>query len=301
MRHIQAVDVDFLNPETAKLENSGEEGAQRSLISQMQRALPLPSFLRKALNRRRYEYPGVAVVEAMLLALKVATESYLQGPIVAVDLAVPFPLAKSGRKLVQSASRIADFESVLGTQIAGQAAARANGIGACYDYPEEENCDGKNKPQLVLTVDYSRAALTAMLWIEEAGVFEYRRIQHDVDLGADALYRCEHSQSDKPCYERLPEMLRQVVKMPLEDAESDVPGMIGNLVLLGERATEGRFTKVLQQVLREQAASTSVTNPEWKEGGIVDPVFAAARGVAATSWQRQKEPFVKTDLQGGHR
>jgi hypothetical protein len=58
-----------------------------------------------------------------------------------------------------------------------------------------------------------------------------------IDLGAGALYRCQHLEIDEPCYEGLAEALRQVVKMPLEDVESDVPSMVGALVL-GERATD---------------------------------------------------------------
>ena len=112
-------------------------------------------------------------------------------------------------------------------QIAGQAAARANGIGTYYQCSEGDHCDGGASPQVMLTVDYSRAALTAILWIVDDRVFEYRRTRHDVDLGADTLSRCQHSQIDESCYEGLAAALGQVVKMPLEDFESDVPGVVG--------------------------------------------------------------------------
>ena len=240
--------------------------------------------------------PDATAIEAMLLALKVATESYLEGPIAVADLAVPFSLTQSGEQLLKSASSIAGFKRVLGTPIAGQAAARANGIGACHYYHEKDHCDGEDAPQLLLTVDYSRATLTAMLWLEDTGVYEERRIRHNVDLGGDALYSCQHSRSEEPCYERLAEALRQLVKMPLEDTGSDVPGMVEGLVLLGVGATDGHLKVALQQVQQEQAVLMSIANPIWDEIGICNPVFAAARGIAGASWQRQKEPSTKNEL-----
>jgi hypothetical protein len=276
------------------LHHSVEEASLRNpLLLHIKHALPLPSFLDKALAHWQYQSPDINAVEAMLLALKIATESYLEGPVAVTDLAVPFPLPESGQQLLSSVSSLAGFENVLGIQIAGQAAARANGIGVCHNHhPVEDHCSSQHTtPQLVLTVDYSRAALTAMLWIEESSIFEYRRIKHDLDIGTDALSRCQqHSQGDEECYKQLAEALRQVIKMPLKETESNVPSVIGVLVLLGERATDERFNEILQQVLWEQAMVMSVKSPEWKESGMINPVFAAARGVGAASWTRQNEP-----------
>lgn len=41
--------------------------------------------------------------------------------------------------------------------------------------------------QLTLTVDYTQAALTALLFVEECGVLEYRRVLHDTRFGVDGL------------------------------------------------------------------------------------------------------------------
>lgn len=190
---------------------------------------------------------------------------------------------------------MAGFKSVAGPVTAGHAAARANGFGACYSYIEDNHCNGEDAAQLVLTVDYSRAALTAMLWIVESGVFEYSRIRHDLDLGADALYECQHSPSDKPCYEGLAEALRQIVKMPLEAAASNVPTMVGSLVLLGEQATDEHLKETLQQVLQEQAVQMSMTRPEWSKDMMIDPLFVAASGVAEASWLRQTERPIENE------
>lgn len=100
MRRVQAADVAFMHPEQPELRHPGKEVAQSPLLSRVQHALPLPSFLDRALNRWQYNSPDVTAVEAILLALKVATESYLEGPVAVADLAVPFPLAHSGKHLL---------------------------------------------------------------------------------------------------------------------------------------------------------------------------------------------------------
>jgi hypothetical protein len=78
--------------------------------------------------------------------------------------------------------------------------------------------------------------------------------------------------------------------MPLEDTESDLPGTIGVLVLLGEQAGDGRLREILQKVLQEQPASSVVTSLDLEESKMVNPMFAAARGVAEISWVGQNEP-----------
>lgn len=79
--------------------------------------------------------------------------------------------------------------------------------------------------------------------------------------------------------------------MALEGAGSDVPDLDGRMVLFDEQATDGRLKDILQQVLREQVMSVSVKSPEWKETGIINRMFAAARGISPASWQRQREPW----------
>lgn len=296
MRHVQATDVASVHEEMPEFTYLSKAVTRSSFLSRMQHSLPLPSFLHKALSRWQYQPLDITALEGMLLALKVATESYLGGPVTIADLAAPMPLSPLGQQILRSASSLAGLDRAVGVQIAGQAAARANGIGTYYQYSEEDHCDGGASPQVILTVDYSRAALTAILWIEDDSVFEYRRIRHDVGLGADALYRCQHSEIDEPCYERLAEALRQVVKMPLEDVEGDVPSMIGGLVLLGEKATDWRLRQILQQVLTEQGVSISMKKSEYEESDMIDPTFAAARGVAAASWSNQNEQPAKSDL-----
>jgi hypothetical protein len=119
-----------------------EASLRNSLLLHIQHALPLPPFLNKALVHWQYQSQDIYAVEAMLLALKVATESYLEGPVAVADLAVPFLLPESGRQLLPSVSRLAGFENVLGIQIARKVAAKANGIGVCHNHHSvEDHCN----------------------------------------------------------------------------------------------------------------------------------------------------------------
>jgi hypothetical protein len=52
----------------------------------------------------------------------------------------------------------------------------------------------------------------------------------------------------------------------------------------------------LQQVLAEQGVSISVEKSEYKEIGMIDLTFAAARGAAADSWSNRNEQHAKSDL-----
>src|SRR5271155_5082934 len=90
MRHIQATEAPaslYLEPPNFRY--CAQQLALSPLRLLSQRALQLPSFLDKVLNPWRYQSSDVATVEAMLLALKVATESYLGGPLTVADLAFP--------------------------------------------------------------------------------------------------------------------------------------------------------------------------------------------------------------------
>jgi hypothetical protein len=87
--------------------------------------------------------------------------------------------------------------------------------------------------------------------------------------------------------------------MPVEGVESDIPTKVGSLVLLGEKGTDPRLRQVLQQVLAEQSISIALGKSKHEGGAMVDPTFAAARGIAAASWGNQNDPWAfpaKNDL-----
>lgn len=156
MRHIQATEaLASLYLEPPSLSYRVQQLALSPLRLLSQRALQLPSLLDKVLNPWRYRSSDVVFVEAILLALKVATESYLGGPMTVADLASPIPLSHSGCQFLNSPSSKIGVQNTLRIHIAGQAAAAANEISVCYGHPEHDRSYGPPLPQLVLTLEYS--------------------------------------------------------------------------------------------------------------------------------------------------
>lgn len=271
---------------TSEVHHPGTPEALDFLLQQLQHYLP-SAPLTSALSHWPHQDRDTNVVKAMLLALKSAAEAYLESPAPVADLVVPMTISERGRQIFESASSSAGFRRVTGFPVAGSLAAMANGICPFYQHPEKCPYDDDRPGQLILTVDYSRAALTAILYLEEMCVFDILRERHDVNLGADALSQCQPRETDDGSYRALTEALSEVVKMPVERVEPDVPQTVAGLVLLGERGTEPHLRRALQHVLAEQ----NIFIVSGDDGySLVDPTFAAAQGIAAASWGNQNRP-----------
>ena len=124
----------------------------------------------------------------MLEAFKTATDSYLEVSISAAEITVPFPVSDSYLDSLRSACSSLSLHMPLFAQPpAGILAARANRIAyrVRRRISEQSRVDGV--AQLILTVGYTRAAPTALLAVEECGVFEYRRVLHDTRHGVHGL------------------------------------------------------------------------------------------------------------------
>jgi len=253
----------------------GEVQASLSLQS-------LSSFLPPWLGGRNARSQSLS---RMLKALKTATESFLEASISTAEITVPFPVPDSYLDSLRSACSSLSLHMPLSAQPpAGILAARANGIvGKCdmvSAYEVSEQSQANDPAQLILTISYTRAALTTLLVVEECGVFEYRRVLHDTRLGVDGL----SGRSDSS-YDDLGRALRNVTSLPLEDGNGAELKWISNLVLLGESAGDQRLHDVLKAVLGEQFGRLAPTVSEGRMG-ITDPLYAASRGVAQDCWDR---------------
>jgi hypothetical protein len=142
--------------------------------------------------------------------------------------------------------------------------------------------DHEDEPeQLILTVEYTRAALTALLVVEECGVFEHRRVLHDNGIGADHLsHDADRIRSD------LVHALRNVTKLPLQDGNGEGLAQISNLVLLGESAGDSQLHDALKEAPGEKMSGLSIMTVSDGITGIIDPTVAASRGVAQDCWDR---------------
>ncbi len=225
----------------------------------------------------------------MLEALKTATESYLETSLSTAEVVMPFPVSNSYLHDLRSACSYLSLHMPLSAQPpAGILAARAHGIGGnCpSDTASKVSREQWDDPeQLILTIDYSRAALTALLVAEECSTFEYRRVLHDTRLGTDGLFRGSDSSGPDSSRDDLARALRKLTSLPLEDGNGEGLKQISELVLLGESASDRRLHDVLMEVLAEQSGSL-VTAAYDERPRVIDPLFAASRGVAYDCWDR---------------
>ncbi|KAL8723922.1 MAG: hypothetical protein Q9166_008220, partial [cf. Caloplaca sp. 2 TL-2023] len=212
----------------------------------------------------------------MLQALRTASESYLETPLAGVEVVVPFPASDAFlRTLRSTCSSLGIYLPLSAPPPAGILAARAYGIGrGCPD--DDQWYD----EQLILTVDYSRAALTALLVYEDCGYFEMGDDLHNTTLGADAL----STSSDRGRAD-LARALRKITRLPLHIGNGAGLTEISELILIGESAGDKQLQDVLKEVLSEQSDSL-LKGANERRTGVIDPIFAASRGVAYDCWDR---------------
>ncbi|KAL8809923.1 MAG: hypothetical protein Q9200_003001 [Gallowayella weberi] len=206
----------------------------------------------------------------MLKALKTASESYFQSTLLSAEVVVPFPASGTFFDALRSASSSLSIEMPMSEQPpAGIVVARALGLGReCLDEPRKAE-----EEQLILTIDYSRAALTALLVYEECNIFEYRRMLHNISLGTDSM-----SNGHKDSRQSLLRALRTITNLPLGSGNGAGLTQINEIILTGESAGDQQLEDVLREVQREQTG-TLVTSAKERRTKI-DPVFAASESVA---------------------
>ncbi|KAL9603736.1 MAG: hypothetical protein Q9179_002113 [Wetmoreana sp. 5 TL-2023] len=187
-------------------------------------------------------------------------------------VAFPFVIAALHRD-----SLVSSFASVPLFTPAGTFAARAHGIG-------EECGAGRHysriePDQLILTVDFSRAALTAHLLYEDCAIFEQVRVLHDTQLGTNGLSETSSGQR------QLVKALREITRRPVKDGNFPDIEHVNNVVLFGESASDKRLHDALDQVRHGQFGRSSLPMSNGRTRGV-KPLFAASKGVAEALWNR---------------
>ena len=237
----------------------------------------------------------------MLQALQTATEFYLQtSPPTTLQIALPFLPSPSQLSSLRKACYSLSLRPLhLSVPPAGIIVVAAFGLGGTCDRDivkdtptSEPYEDGRNDPdQLILTVDYSRAAMTAMLVFEGCGVFEQLRVKHETGLGSEAL-----SMNTGDGKIRLVQALKDIATLPLEMGNGAGIGYLNELVVMGEAADDPVLHEALVEVLLE-GDLVELDGPAFKtlgKGGgqhsyrkvAVDPVFAASLAAAMDCWDR---------------
>jgi hypothetical protein len=210
----------------------------------------------------------------MFMSLKVAAESYLEQKISFAGIAVPFRVSTAFRNSTHQAMKSIHLERATGFALSESMAASAHGIGGiCYDDPPKVN----DPIQLVLSIEYTRAALTAVLLADECGVLWDRRVFHDETFGADSVEDTG----------RLETALREITKLPLQEGTGAGIRQISHLVLVGESTENPRLRNAIKQVLGSEQYSTLTQIDHTVT--LIDPVFAASRGVAELAWGLEED------------
>ena len=220
----------------------------------------------------------------MLKALKTATESYLEAPLSAAEVVMPFPVPDSYLDDLRSAGSSLSLHLHFSAQDPA-------GILVIHFYDLGRKCrwhgvevDNDLVP-LILTVDYSRAALTALLVTKDCGYYsEHERVRHDTSLGADRVFGSCRSDSTR---EDLVRALRDLISLPVGYGNGIGLKRISNLVLMGESASDRRLHDVLKEVLAEQPGDL-VTTLSDERPMVIDPLFAASRAAAQNGWWRER-------------
>ena len=168
------------------------------------------------------------------------------------------------------------------------AAAAANGLGLCETYAEINACDVEEAQMAmkrVLTIDYTRAALTVTLSPFQASHNSFDWNEHRAwNLGTDTLPGMEGGELDE--YWQL--VRHEIQKLPKE-AQPTRP--ITHVVLTGESALNEAFLDVVRDALSDvlpEAVALSFT--ETSVTHMVSPLFATARGAAELAKRESESP-----------
>ncbi|KAF2428644.1 hypothetical protein EJ08DRAFT_699061 [Tothia fuscella] len=247
-------------------------------------------YLRDHLPSWRPSWPGhedrsYQSLVPMVKALKTAIESYLEEGISTAEIVTPFPVDEIYHNMVRKTFSAVSLQMPnYALPPAGVLAARAHNIGnkSCTD--SIENSVLKDDPQqLVLTVEFSRSALTALLLHEVCGIYEVRRVLHSTELGLDHLqWGSDHGGG----LNNLENKIKELISLPMDDGgNGEELTFINNLVVFGESADSSQLNRILKKVLGEQFERLT-DSAHGNEYARIDPLFAASRGVAYDCWDR---------------
>jgi hypothetical protein len=185
----------------------------------------------------------------------------------------------------------------------GNAVYAANGYGLCTNYVNIFNCwderDGLPWP-LTLYVSFTRQSLLVSLRLESEAFPKYLREEGtqllDSMIGRDniGLYPSPAAYWDL--------VRQQIVELPRQARAKDPKARINLVLLGGENSTDTDFLKVLRDALRDVAQAGGETGVDGSTdnqelvlraanaAALIDPVYAAARGMATYARRRQEVP-----------
>ncbi|THW63994.1 hypothetical protein D6D20_03174 [Aureobasidium pullulans] len=263
--------------------------------------------------------PNADAITWMIKGLKAATEAYVEEPMTAVRISIPFTI-----------SRGSSFDSTMRTAVESLGLDNmgvrlgSTAITSIYDlegecdlniYPTPDHKTTVDDPERIyLAIDYSRAGISAFLVSEECNVTEILRKFYNTSLGADANFagmRNQLSRSLEDLTRRpfddlgytYPSELSELLL--LDNLGSTYPSKISELVLLGESADNAMLHEILEEVLgRDYTALKAASD---KRADVHLPIFAGSRAVAmqvqahqeyisTRVWDEQRRDWMDKDV-----
>lgn len=222
----------------------------------------------------------------MLKGLKAATETYVEEPLNSVSIGSPFlvpqksPFEDTLRTAVESLGL-----NYKGTRTASLAITGIYGLeGQChpdvYKTPDQKEPD--DPPQTYLTIDYSRAGMSAFLIEEECGVREVLREYQNTTLAADLDFPGKLEDLTRV----LQRMIRPIDERFHEVAFNKHPVEISEFIMLGESTEDAVLHKVLSDVFESNYTAMRTRSDERVR--THHPLYAGSRAVALNC-QKQLE------------
>ncbi|KAL9003998.1 MAG: hypothetical protein Q9188_003160 [Gyalolechia gomerana] len=213
----------------------------------------------------------------MLKGLRRVTESRIASAVSTAEIVVPFsvPVSPAPAQLYDVLASVT-YSLRLDVPLLRQP---ATGIIAARTYGLGQECTWEfwSTEQLILSLDYSRAALTAMLIQGECCVYLTAYDRHDTSLGLDGLAQIPHNGGP----------LRNFTSQPVGPGGNEGLEYIDELVLLGESAN-GQLRDTLEEDLGGQHFAR-LFNPAAVRMETIDPLWVAARGTAHDCWLRMDD------------
>ncbi|KAF9878140.1 hypothetical protein CkaCkLH20_04178 [Colletotrichum karsti] len=243
-------------------ENAAEEASAvsslRSSVCRSIQPLSLPVCKRE---------PDFASVQGLLRSLQSSVNSYLGATFCFAGIAVPDRNRQYHNHVIEESLKSIGLRQTHQILDAPRLVLVANNI----DSSESPG----HKSQAVLSVDYSASGLNVALFAEDAGVADIIRRNYSQHLGGD--HQSEHGH-----LEAVEDVLKDITKPPFGDdlSGSPITDEVRQVVLFGDLITDPGFRRALERVVGSKLV---------EEAHGVNPVFAAALGMAKSSHERMDD------------
>jgi len=160
--------------------------------------------------------------------------------------------------------------------------------GPCGD-PDDFG-DALGRPQHILAIEYTRKAMTAVMWGEECSDYWWLSAVSSAGYGRDAISACRSKNDDGDhCNVDMKAAFRKLVRTATIRAKSP---SLGTVLVFGERADDENLRLVLRQSLEDDFKNGASIVPARLQDFSPDLAFAGSRAMAMfevehKEWRRE--------------